>query len=137
MKMRRAIKAGGITIATFALATGAGWFVVGAHSVHAAGSTPKAIGAAAPVRVAMPLGLPSEEAAKMTLSASLVRHHPQWLEVPMGAVKILVFIIYPDLAGTAPVAVITARNQGMSDWVRAVGTEVVNEGFITVVGAPI
>ncbi|PYU28318.1 MAG: hypothetical protein DMG32_03055 [Acidobacteria bacterium] len=82
---------------------------------------------------AMPLGLPSEDTAKTVMNTSLVRHHPQWLDVQMGAVKIRVFIIYPDLRGTAPVAVITARNQGLSDWVRAVGTEVVNEGYITVV----
>jgi carboxymethylenebutenolidase len=79
------------------------------------------------------MGLPSEDTAKMVLNASLVRHHPQWLDVPMGAAKIRVFVIYPDLAGTAPVAVITAQNQGLSDWVRAVGTEVVNEGYIAAV----
>jgi carboxymethylenebutenolidase len=43
------------------------------------------------------------------------------------------FVIYPDLFGTLPVAVVTDQNQAMSDWVRAVGTQVVNEGFITVV----
>jgi carboxymethylenebutenolidase len=80
----------------------------------------------------MPLGLPTGSDAKAVLDASLPQHHPQWLDVPLGAATIRVFVLYPDRAGTAPVAVVTARNQGLSDWVRAVGTEVVNQGYITV-----
>ena len=41
------------------------------------------------------------------------------------------FVSYPTLAGT--VVVVTAKNQGLSDWVRAVGTEVVRQGYIAVV----
>jgi carboxymethylenebutenolidase len=81
----------------------------------------------------MPLGLPDAKEAKAVLSASLIHHHPQWIDVPMGAAMIRTFVIYPDLSGTLPVAVVTDRNQAMSDWARAVGTEVVKEGFITVV----
>ena len=81
----------------------------------------------------MPLGLPDARAAKAVLSASLLHHHPQWIDVPMGASRIRTFVIYPDLSGRLPVAVVTDQNQAMSDWARAVGTQVVNEGFITVV----
>jgi carboxymethylenebutenolidase len=81
----------------------------------------------------MPLGLPDAKMAKAVLSASLLHHHPQWIDVPMGASTIRTFVLYPDLSGTLPVAVVTDQNQAMSDWTRAVGTEVVNEGFITVV----
>lgn len=81
----------------------------------------------------MPLGLPSEEMARTVLNQSMQRRHPQWLEVPMGPTNIKVFAIFPDLAGKAPVVVITAHNQGLSDWVRAVGSEIVNEGYITIV----
>jgi carboxymethylenebutenolidase len=87
--------------------------------------------AAAPA--VMPLGLPGANEAKAVLSASLLHHHPQWIDVPMGASMIRTFVIYPDLAGTLPVAVVTEQNQAMSDWARAVGTEVVKDGFITVV----
>ena len=97
-------------------------FVPGEHGVSVAG---------APTPGAMPLGLPSAETAKDVLSASLVHHHPQWVDVPMGLVNIRTFAIYPD--HTAPVIVVTADNQGMSDWVRAVGTEAVNEGFVAIV----
>ena len=82
---------------------------------------------------AMPLGLPDAKLAKAVLSASLLDHHPQWIDVPMGAASIRTFVIYPDLSGRLPVAVVTDQNQAMSDWARAVGTQVVNEGFITVV----
>lgn len=119
------------------LATAGGWFARGDRGVEAAltsGITRRASGADMPATPsAMPLGLPSEEAAKDVLSVSLRSHHPQWLEVPMGPVKIRTVVVYPDLAGTAPVVVVTAKNQGLSDWVRAVGTEVVNQGFIAVI----
>src|ERR1051325_1615873 len=81
----------------------------------------------------MPLGLPDARVAKAVLSASLLHHHPQWIDVPMGESRIHTFVIYPDLSGRLPVAVVTDQNQPMSDWARAVGTQVVNEGFITVV----
>jgi carboxymethylenebutenolidase len=86
-----------------------------------------------PAVAAMPLGLPSSNDAKAVLDASLPRHHPQWIEVPVGAARIRTFVLYPDRAGRAPVAVVTARDQGLSDWVRAVGTEVVDQGYVTVV----
>ena len=86
-----------------------------------------------PAPAAMPLGLPSEADAKAVLDASLPRHHPQWVEVQFGAARIRTFVIYPDRASMAPVAVVTARNQGLNDWVRAVGTDVVNQGYVTVV----
>ena len=132
MKIRTIIKRGLVTVAVIALSAVASWLVLGRHSVRAAAKS-AAIGSSRSATMTMPLGLPTEENAKGVLDASLPRHHPQWVDVPMGSVKIHTFVVYPDLAGTAPLAVITARNQGMTDWVRAVGTEVVNQGFITVV----
>src|SRR5579883_704532 len=82
---------------------------------------------------AMPLGLPKAETAKAVLDASLPKHHPQWLEVPAGGTSVRAFVLYPDVAGTAPVAVITEHNRGLTDWVRAVGTQIVDDGYITVV----
>jgi len=132
----RPVKIGAAAIVGTALLLAIGGrFLPGEHG--AALAAEKSVGGSVKIGVStpvvMPLGLPSEDAAKDVLSAALPRHHPQWLEVPIGATKIRAFVIYPDLAGTVPVAVVTARNQGMSDWVRAVGTEVVNEGYITVV----
>jgi carboxymethylenebutenolidase len=138
MKGNRLIKFGVIAmvIAAFSFALG-GRLLLGQQGVEASFAAEKtariSARAGAFASGAMPLGLPTEDTAKAALNASLPRHHPQWLDVPIGAAKIRVFVIYPDLAGTAPVAVITARNQGLSDWVRAVGTEVVKEGYTTVV----
>lgn len=81
----------------------------------------------------MPLGLPDAQRAKAVLSASLLHNHPQWIDVPIDGSIIRTFVIYPDISGTLPVAVVTDENAAMSDWARAVGTEVVKEGFITVV----
>lgn len=138
MKINRVIKAGAVAIAIVALSLAAGGrFLPGQHGGQAALAAEKiarvspAAGMIAPGT--MPLGLPAENAAKAILNASLLRYHPQWLEVPFGSVKIRAFVIYPELAGKAPVVVITAHNQGLSDWVRAVGTEVVTEGYVAVV----
>ena len=64
----------------------------------------------------MPLGLPDAKTAKAVLSASLLHHHPQWIDVPIGTSLIRTFVIYPDLSGKLPVAVVTDQNQAMSDW---------------------
>jgi len=136
MKMNRLIKLGAATIVVAALTLAIGSLFLGHLGVRAASAAEKTAnvsvrGAFAPA--AMPLGLPTQDTAKAVLDASLPHHHPQWVDVPMGSVKIHVFVVYPDLAGRTPVAVITARNQGLSDWVRAVGTEVVNQGYVTAV----
>src|SRR3984893_13578597 len=122
-----------ITIALAALSIGAGAFFVKAAGPIGATARVSRASVAAPAPAAMPLGLPSEDTAKSVLDASLPYHHPQWVDVTMGSAKIRTFVIYPDLAGKLPVVLVTAKGEGLSDWVRAVGTEVVNEGFIAVV----
>lgn len=78
-------------------------------------------------------GLPSEESAKAALSAALMHRHPQYLDIPAGSAVIKSFVVFPERADRAPVVVITANNQGMSDWLRAVGDSAAAEGFIAVV----
>ena len=130
---------GAVLTAAAALSLGVG----GSHMISVGRGVPAVLAAGWPAKPsamprafspgAMPLGLPSEDSAKAVLDASISYHHPQWLDVPMGATKIHTFVIYPTLAGKAPVVVVAARNQGLSDWVRAVGTEVVKQGYIAVV----
>jgi len=135
MKISRLIKVAAIamTMAALSLAVG-GRLLPGQHGVQAAEKAARlSVVEGALVPGKMPLGLPTEGDAKTVLNTSLIRRHPQWLDVPMGSTKIRVFAIFPELAGKAPVVVITAHNQGLSDWVRAVGTEVVTEGYITIV----
>src|SRR5260370_36261757 len=123
MEIRTMVKASLVTIGALALSAAASWIVVGEHSVHAAGTNARAIGASAPASMAMPLGLPTEDTAKTVLDASLPHHHPQWVDVPMGSVKIHVFVVYPDLTGTAQVDVITALDRGLTDRALTIGTD--------------
>jgi carboxymethylenebutenolidase len=133
MRNRKMKTVGVITIAAVALSIGGvALFVKAAGPIGPRGKVCRA-SAAALAPAAMPLGLPSEDTAKTVLDASLPYHHPQWVDVPVGSAKIHTFVIYPDLAGKLPVVLVTAKGEGLSDWVRAVGTEVVNEGFIAVV----
>jgi len=138
VKTGRLVK-GAMLIGGFALSlAGAGRLLLpigqGVPAVLAAEKAPKpsAMPSALAPR-AMPLGLPSEDTTKAMLDSSIAYHHPQWIDVPMGATKIHTFVIYPTLAGKAPVVVVTARNQGLNDWIRAVGTEVVKQGYIAIV----
>jgi len=80
-------------------------------------------------------GLPSEETAKAALSASLSgTRHPQWIDIPVGNTTVRSFVVFPDREDNrAPVMVITANNQGMSDWLRAVGDAAAADGFVAVV----
>ena len=80
-------------------------------------------------------GLPSEESAKTALSAALAgTRHPQWIDIPVGSTTVRSFVVFPDREETsAPVVVITANNQGMSDWLRAVGDDAAKDGFVAVV----
>ena len=138
MKTNLAVRIGATVLAASAIS-----FAVNSRLLSTHHGVPAAMAAEKAARVsavasafppsAMPLGLPSEDTAKAMLDSSIAYHHPQWIDVPMGATKIHTFVIYPTLAGTAPVVVVTANNQGLSDWVRAVGTEVVSQGYIAVV----
>jgi carboxymethylenebutenolidase len=80
-------------------------------------------------------GLPSEETAKADLSTALAGlRHPQWIDIPVGSTTVRAFVVFPVREEKdAPVMVITANNQGMSDWLRAVGDDAAADGFIAVV----
>jgi carboxymethylenebutenolidase len=87
----------------------------------------------APASVLARAGLPSEEMAKQVLSAALAHRHPQYMDLRAGGSAVRSFVVFPERADNAPVLVITAHNQGMSDWLRAVGDEAAAQGFIAVV----
>src|SRR2546427_8280875 len=112
MKTSRLTKAGATAFAVAALSlVVAGRFLPGHPGVPAAWAAEKSArvpvtaGAFAP---ALPMGFPSQDTAKAGLNASLMRPHPQYLDVPLGAVKIRGFVIYSHLARTAPLALVTA-----------------------------
>ena len=78
-------------------------------------------------------GLPTEQMAKTILSAALRDRHPQWSDIPAGPAKIRSFVVFPERSDHAPVLVLTANNQGMSDWLRAVADDAAQQGFIAIV----
>ncbi|HEY3162406.1 MAG TPA: dienelactone hydrolase family protein [Vicinamibacterales bacterium] len=80
-------------------------------------------------------GLPSLQSAKTLLSAALTTtRHPQWVDIPSGSAPVRSFVVFPERHDTsAPVVVITADDQGISDWLRAVGDDAAANGFIAIV----
>src|SRR5262245_7586260 len=75
------------------------------------------------------LPLPGE--AKSLLNST--HRHGDWVRIPVGSRTILAAVDYPDRSDKAAVVVITAKDQKLTDWLRAVADQVASEGFITVV----
>src|SRR5437879_8028204 len=82
--------------------------------------------AKAPARSA----LPSPSAAKAILNST--HRHREWVNVPAGDATVSAFIVYPERSDKAPVVIVTANQQGASDWIRAVADQLAAEGFIAV-----
>src|SRR5438477_3356184 len=72
----------------------------------------------------------SAETAAERLKAS--PRHGEWVDVPMGDVKIKTFVVYPESKDKAPVVIVIHEIFGMTDWVRSVADELAAEGFIAV-----
>src|SRR5215470_12526538 len=75
--------------------------------------------------------MPSPAEAKSLLNST--HRHGDWIRVQSGSKTILAAVDYPDRADKAAVVVISAKDQKLSDWLRAVADQVASEGFITVV----
>jgi carboxymethylenebutenolidase len=75
--------------------------------------------------------LPSVVEAKSLLNST--HRHGDWVRIPVGSKTILAAVNYPDRSDRAAVVVITAKDQKLTDWLRAVADQVASEGFITVV----
>jgi carboxymethylenebutenolidase len=78
-------------------------------------------------------GLPTEQMAKTLLSEALQHRHPQWIDIPAGSTTIRSWVVFPDGGDNVPVVVVTANGQAMTDWLRAVGDQAAQDGFIAVV----
>jgi carboxymethylenebutenolidase len=55
------------------------------------------------------------------------------MDIRAGGATIRSFVVFPDQMNRAPVLVITGKNQGMTDWLRAVADDAAQQGFISVV----
>ena len=75
--------------------------------------------------------LPSESAAKAILNAT--HRHREWVRVRAGAAVVRGFLVYPERPDTAPVVVVTGKEEGASGWVRSVAGQLAADGFLAAV----
>ena len=122
----------GLSMAVVVLLAG-GRLVLGQRRADLAvadGAKAPAYGAAV-ASMTLRTALPSEKTAKMVLNST--SRHPEWVNVRAGSATIQTFVVYPERPDNAPVVLLTSNNQGLSDWMRAVGDQVAGQGFIAVV----
>src|SRR5262245_51772342 len=115
--------------AYFTIVLAVAFTLTGSSSIHLA-TPPDSTPDAATLSGA---GLPTEQMAKTVLSAELKDRHPQWTDIPVGSTNVRSFVVFPDRPDHAPVLVIAAKGQGMTDWLRAVGDDAAQQGFIAIV----
>lgn len=75
--------------------------------------------------------LPSPQTARTILNST--NRHGEFMDVRAGASTAQAYVVHPDRADKAPVVLVTSNDQGMSDWMRAVGDQLAAEGYIAVV----
>jgi carboxymethylenebutenolidase len=68
--------------------------------------------------------------AESTVARTKMRH--EWADVPVGRVKLHLWIEYPDGDAKAPVVVVLHPAVGLTDWVRAEADQLAVQGFIAV-----
>jgi carboxymethylenebutenolidase len=105
-----------VVIVPLALIIASSWIIAG-----------KAVDSLSVTRSEFPLPLE----AKSLLNST--HHHGDWIRVQSGSKTILAAVDYPDRADKAAVVMITAKDQRLTDWLRAVADQLASEGFITVV----
>lgn len=74
-------------------------------------------------------GAEAADPVKERLENSM-RHH-EWVEVPYGdGEKIRCFVVFPEVSESADSVIVIHENRGLTDWVRAVGDRLAEEGFV-------
>jgi carboxymethylenebutenolidase len=68
--------------------------------------------------------------ARSTLAHSKLRK--EWVDIPVGDVKLHTWIEYPQGNGKAGVVVVMQYGTGMDEWIEAVADQLAQEGFIAI-----
>jgi carboxymethylenebutenolidase len=68
--------------------------------------------------------------ASSTVARTKLRH--EWVDIPVGNLKLHTWIEYPDGAGPAPVVIVMQHEAGLDDWMRALADQLALDGFIAV-----
>jgi carboxymethylenebutenolidase len=78
--------------------------------------------------------LPPGTAAHVERALAESSRHGEWVDVEAGAdLKLNCFVVYPERKDKAAVVVVIHDIRGMSDWIRAVGDQLAQDGFIAIV----
>jgi carboxymethylenebutenolidase len=78
--------------------------------------------------------LPPGTAAHVEKALADSPRHGEWVAIPLADAKTLeAFVVYPERADKAGVVLVIHDIRGMSDWIRAVGDQLAEDGFIAVV----
>lgn len=87
-----------------------------------------------PVSVPWDDALPPGTDAHVTRALAESSRHGEWVDIPMAdGGKLHSFVVYPERAERAGVVLVIHDIRGMSDWIRAVGDQLAQDGFIAVV----
>src|SRR4051812_32798256 len=68
--------------------------------------------------------------AKSTLNHSTLRK--QWVDIPVGDVKLHLWLEYPDGGAKAPFVLVMQQAPGLDEWQRAIADQLALQGFIAV-----
>ena len=78
--------------------------------------------------------LPPGTAAHVTRALAESSRHGEWVDISMqDGTKLNTWVVYPERKDKAGVVLVIHDIRGMSDWIRAVGDQLAQDGFIVVV----
>ncbi len=78
--------------------------------------------------------LPPGTAVHVTRALAESSRHGEWVDIGMqDGTKLNTWVVYPERKDTAGVVLVIHDIRGMSDWIRAVGDQLAQDGFIAVV----
>lgn len=78
--------------------------------------------------------LPPGTSAHVERALAESSRHGEWVDIEMqGGGKLNTWVVYPERKGKAGVVLVIHDIRGMSDWIRAVGDQLAQDGFIAIV----
>ena len=86
-----------------------------------------------PIEIPWNDALPPGTAAHVTRSLAESPRHGEWVDIAMQGVKLNTWVVYPERQDKAGVVLVIHDIRGMSDWIRAVGDQLAQDGFIAIV----
>jgi carboxymethylenebutenolidase len=80
--------------------------------------------------------LPPGTQAHVDRALAETPRHGEWVDIAIAdGTKLNTWVVYPERKDKAGVVLVIHDIRGMSDWIRAVGDQLAQDGFIAVVAA--